>query len=154
MSTKFLRTASAHWNGNLKEGNGNISTESEVLISQTYSFHTRFGDEMGTNPEELIAAAHAGCYSMAFASTLEKNGYQPDQIETIATCTLSPKETGGFRITKMHLQVNGRVPDIDEQTFKQLSKEADKGCPVSNLLRSGLDIEIEVELENAKASAS
>jgi osmotically inducible protein OsmC len=154
MSTTILRTASAHWNGNLKEGNGNISTESEVLTSQAYSFQTRFGDEMGTNPEELIAAAHAGCFSMAFASTLEKNGYQPEQIETIATCTLTPKETGGFQITKMHLQVNGRVPDIDEQTLRQLSEEADQGCPVSNLLRNGLDIEIEVALENVKSAAS
>jgi osmotically inducible protein OsmC len=144
--SEIKRKASVLWNGDLRTGNGKISTESQALVEQPYTFGTRFEDEKGTNPEELIAAAHAACYSMAFASTLKKNGYEPGSLNTHATCSLSPKEGGGFEITKMQLSVRGKVPGIDEGTFKQLADEADKGCPVSNLLRCGLDIQIELEL--------
>lgn len=146
MSNGKMRKASATWKGDLRSGTGLLNTDSGVLKEQSYTFHTRFGDAAGTNPEELIAAAHAGCYSMAFASTLKKQGYQPVQIDTSATCFLTPKEGGGFEISKMHLQVRGQVPDIDEATFKEVAKMADEGCPVSNLLRSGLTIVREVEL--------
>jgi osmotically inducible protein OsmC len=97
------------------------------------------------NPEELIAAAHAACFSMALASTLEKNGFTPVQTETTATCTLASKN-GGFDITTMRLHVRCEVPGIDEATFNKLVMEADKGCPVSNLLRDGLKIEITTAL--------
>ena len=142
----IIRKAVVLWNGDLRTGNGMISTESQALYEQPYSFGTRFEDEKGTNPEELIAAAHAACYSMAFASTLKKKGYEPKSVSTNATCHLASKEGGGFKIAKMHLNVRGEVPDMDEATFKQLAEEADKGCPVSNLLRCGLDIQIDVEL--------
>jgi osmotically inducible protein OsmC len=117
-----------------------------VLEDVAYSFSTRFGNEPGTNPEELIAAAHAACYSMAFANTLASKGYEPQSIETQATCTLASQAGGGFKIAKMHLQVRGRVPGISQQLFEQIAEEADGGCPVSNLLRHGLEIEREVTL--------
>lgn len=142
----IIRTAGAIWKGDLRNGSGVINTDSKALSEQPYTFSTRFEDERGTNPEELIAAAHAACYSMAFASTLAKKGYQPEKLETSATITFSPKEGGGYEITKMLLEVRGQVPDIDQATFKEVSKEADKGCPVSNLLRCGLEIEIMAEL--------
>lgn len=145
-NNKFERKAGVIWEGDLKSGKGLISTESQALFEEPFAFDTRFENEPGTNPEELIAAAHAGCYSMAFASALKKNGYQPERVDTNATCTLEPKAGGGFEITRMYLHVRGQVPDIDEATFKQISKEADEGCPVSNLLREGLEIDIDVEL--------
>lgn len=140
------RTAEAVWNGNLREGNGRISSGSGVLKSTPYSFSTRFEDEPGTNPEELIAAAHAACYNMAFAHTLDSRGYRPERIETQAICTLSPQKAGGFRITRMRLETRGQVPGIDEATFKQIAQEAEKGCPVSSALRGGLEIELDAGL--------
>lgn len=146
MATEKLRSASAVWTGDLMNGHGTISSASKVLVEQPYSFGTRFEDEPGTNPEELIAAAHAACFSMAFANTLKKKGYQPQRVSTNSTCTIAPKEEGGWKITKMYLHVRGQVPEIDLGTFRQIAKEADKGCPVSNLLRDCLQIELEVEL--------
>lgn len=142
----IIRKAGVIWNGDLQNGQGLISTESQALYEQPYSFGTRFENEPGTNPEELIAAAHAACFSMAFANTLKKKGYNPESVNTNATCTLTPLDEGGFEISKMHLHVRGRVDDIDEATFKNVAREADKGCPVSNLLRHGLNIELDVEL--------
>jgi len=142
---EFNRKAGALWTGDLKSGTGLISTESRTLYELPYSFETRFGEKEGSNPEELIAAAHAACFSMALASTLEKNGFTPVQTETTATCTVDPKNEG-FEITNMRLHVRCEVPDIDEATFNKLVKEADQGCPVSNLLRDGLNIEIETAL--------
>lgn len=144
--TTFTRKGSALWKGGLRNGNGTVSAESQALVERPYSFNTRFGDEKGTNPEELIAAAHAACYSMAFAATLERMGYQPKQVATNATCSLVSKEGGGFEIKKMQLNVRGEVPGINESTFKQIAMEADKGCPLSNLLRNGLEIEIDAQL--------
>ena len=143
--TEFNRKAGALWTGDLKNGNGLISTESRTLYELPYDFQTRFGDKAGSNPEELIAAAHAACFSMALASTLEKNGFTPVQTETTATCTLASKN-GGFEINHMQLHVRCEVPDIDEATFNKLVMEADKGCPVSNLLRDGLKVEITTDL--------
>lgn len=143
---KISRKAGVIWNGDLRSGDGLISTESKALYEQPYTYSTRFEDAPGTNPEELIAAAHAACYSMAFAGTLKKKGYHPERVDTNATITLESKDGGGFKITKMLLHVRGQVPDIDLPTFKELSKEADQGCPVSNLLRNGLEIETVVEL--------
>jgi osmotically inducible protein OsmC len=142
---EILRKAGVIWNGDLKTGNGLISTESQALFQEPYTFGTRFENEEGTNPEELIAAAHAACYSMALASTLKKKGYNPERVDTNATITMTSKN-GGFKITKILLHVRGQVPGIDAVTFKEISNEADLGCPVSNLLRPGLEIEHEVEL--------
>lgn len=145
--TEKKRKAGAMWKGDLQTGRGQISTESEALFENSYSFGTRFEDaEDGTNPEELIAAAHAACYSMAFSNTLKQAGYEPITVDTRATCTLSPKEGGGFEITKMDLHVRGEVEGIDEDTFLELAHKADEGCPVSNLLRPGLEIGIDVNL--------
>ena len=143
--TQFNRKAGVLWTGDLKNGDGLISTESKTLYQLPYSFQTRFGDKEGSNPEELIAAAHAACFSMALASTLEKNGFTPVQTETTATCTVA-SNNGGFEINHMLLHVRCEVPDIDEATFNRLVMEADHGCPVSNLLRDGLNIEITTDL--------
>jgi osmotically inducible protein OsmC len=140
------RTAKAVWNGDLRGGKGRIASSSGVLKDTPYSFATRFKDAPGTNPEELIAAAHAACYSMAFADTLSSKGYQPERIETHAICLLSPGEEGGFKITKMRLETRGQVPGIDETTFRQVAQEAERGCPVSNALRGGVEIELEASL--------
>ena len=140
------RTGEAVWRGDLKGGDGVVSTESGVIEEASYTFKTRFGGAEGTNPEELIAAAHAACYSMAFAHTLSEQGHKPERISTKATCSLVPTD-GGFRIARIHLRVRGKVPGIDEASFAQIAEEADKGCPVSNLLRPGLEIQREASLE-------
>lgn len=140
------RSASAVWNGELRGGNGQISSTSGVLQDTPYSFATRFEQANGTNPEELIAAAHAACYSMAFAATLGRKGFTPQQIQTRAICSLSPQQPSGFKITKMRLETQGRVENIDEATFKQIAQEAEQGCPVSNVLRGGAQIELEATL--------
>jgi len=136
------RAAYAEWSGDLKRGKGELTTESKAIEEEKYSFGTRFEDKPGTNPEELIAAAHAGCYSMAIANALAGKGYQPERIATTATCFLESLEEGGFAITKMHLEVRGWVSDLNEAKFKEIADQADKECPVSNLLREGLDIGI------------
>jgi osmotically inducible protein OsmC len=143
--TEIIRKAGAVWKGDLRKGNGTISTESTVLTEVPYSFATRFENEPGTNPEELIAGAHAACFAMAFANTLAKKGYKPESIDVSAACVLE-KQEAGFAITRMKLRVRCVVPDIDEDTFFEIAREADKGCPVSNLLRPGLTIELETEL--------
>lgn len=143
--TEFNRKAGVLWTGDLETGNGLISTESKTLFELPYSYATRFEDKVGLNPEELIAAAHASCFSMAVANELKKKGFTPVQTETTATCTLAPKN-GGHEITRMRLHVRGEVPNIDETTFHQIVMEADRDCPVSNLLRDELEIEITTAL--------
>jgi osmotically inducible protein OsmC len=141
------RKASALWTGDLKSGDGLISTESQALYEHPYNFGTRFENaEDGSNPEELLAAAHAACFSMALAGTLKKSGYQPISINTRATCTITPLEEGGFEITDMDLHVRGEVEGLDLEAFRGIVAEADQGCPVSNLLREGLEISHDVEL--------
>lgn len=143
---EIIRQAGAVWRGDLRKGNGTISTESTVLAETPYSFSTRFENEPGTNPEELIAAAHAACYSMAFANTLAKKGYNPQTIDTYAAITFE-RQDGGFAIVKSRLRVRGKVPGLDAEAFEEIAHEADGNCPVSNLLRPGLrEIEIETEL--------
>ena len=136
------RTASGVWRGDLKRGNGAISATSGVLQNTPFSFATRFENAKGTNPEELIAAAHAACFSMAFANYLDTQGHKPQQISTRATISL---ENG--IIDNMRLVTEGQVPDLDAATFKRLAAEAEKKCPVSNLLRSGLAITLEASLK-------
>jgi len=145
--TTILRKAGAVWNGDSRNGKGMISTESQALFEQPYTHKMRFdpNEKTGTNPEELIAAAHAACFSMALASILKKNGYDPEQIETSATITLM-SESGKNEITDMNLHVRAFVPGLKEASFRDLISAADEHCPVSNLLREGLDIKIETEL--------
>lgn len=135
------RTATGQWQGDLRSGTGRMSAPSGVLQDAPFTFATRFENAKGTNPEELIAAAHAGCYSMAFANYLSQQGHVPEQIETRATITL---DSG--KLTRMHLETRGRVPGLDAETFKRLADEAEKRCPVSNLLRSGLEISLDAQL--------
>lgn len=143
---EIKRRGQGTWWGGLRGGKGVVSTESGALKELAYSFSKRFGNEPGTNPEELIAGAHAACYSMAFSGALEKKGYTPKRVETHATCVLKSKPEGGWEIAEMHLRVRGEVPGLDNETFVQIAHEADKGCPVSNLLRPGLKIELDAAL--------
>ncbi len=143
--TEINRKAGVLWSGDSRTGHGWISTESKVLYEQPFSYQTRFGEGLGTNPEELIAAAHAACFSMALASTLKKNGFEPKQTDTNATCTVEAKD-GGYEITHMLLHIRAEVPDIDEETFQRMIVETDQVCPVSKLLRNGLELEITATL--------
>lgn len=135
------RTATGVWRGDLRSGSGEISATSGVLSGTPFTFATRFENAKGTNPEELIAAAHAACYSMAFSNYLAQQGHTPEQITTRATITLD----NGV-ISKMHLVAEGRVPGLDAATFARLAEEAEKRCPVSNLLRPGLTITLDASL--------
>jgi osmotically inducible protein OsmC len=137
----ILRTATGTWQGDLRGGKGSIDATSGVLDQTPFTYATRFENAKGTNPEELIAAAHAACYSMAFSNYLSTQGHVPDTITTRATISL---EEG--RITKMHLETRGKVAGVDNATFKRLADEAEKKCPVSNLLRPGLVISLDASL--------
>ena len=139
------RKAQATWRGDLKGGKGEISGTSGVLRSAPYTFATRFENAPGTNPEELIAAAHAACFSMAFSNELAKAGHAPVSVETHATCYLSME--GGPRIYKMRLETRGTVPGIDDAKFQEIARAAKDGCPVSKLLAPGLaTIELDAKL--------
>ena len=133
-------TASAQWQGSLKEGSGTLSTGSGALVEKPYSFKTRFEGEQGTNPEELIGAAHAGCFSMAFSMILGGAGFTPEKIATKATITLEAKD-GGFAITSSHLDVTATIPGIDEATYQDLAAKAKAGCPVSKVLNAEISME-------------
>jgi osmotically inducible protein OsmC len=140
--------ASAVWNGTLREGNGTMKLPSGTYEGP-YTFYSRFekgaGKDTGTNPEELIAAAHAGCFSMALSGQLANAGFPPETIESTAEVTMATGE-GGSRITKSHLITRARVPGIDEQTFQEKAKAAAAGCPVSKAL-AGIEITVEATLE-------
>ncbi len=127
------RTANARWEGGLKDGKGNMRLGGGAFEGQ-YSFSSRFEEGVGTNPEELIAAAHAGCFSMAFSGGLEKAGFSPNSIETEAKVHLSPADGGGFRISRIDLVTNADVPNIEEDAFQQAAQAAKEGCPVSKAL--------------------
>src|SRR6516164_9762991 len=129
------RTATAHWSGGLKDGKGTVSTQSGVLNQTQYSFSTRFENGVGTNPEELVAAAHAGCFSMALSAQLGNAGMTAQAIDTTATVTLEKLESG-FAITTVHLQVKAKVPGADKTKFEQAAKNAKEGCPISKLLNA------------------
>jgi osmotically inducible protein OsmC len=128
------RTAEAIWNGQLKDGNGTMKMQSGAYEGQ-YSFASRFENGTGTNPEELIAAAHAGCFSMALSGALGKNDYQPQSVETTAEVNLA-KQDGGFAIAGITLNTVAEVPGIDEETFLEFANDAKKNCPVSQALAS------------------
>lgn len=131
----MIRKASAVWNGPLKTGTGKISTESGVLSNANYSFSTRFENGKGTNPEELIAAAHAGCFTMALSAQLGNANMMPETLETQATLTME-KLDAGWTVTKIHLDVNAKVPNADQAAFDKCAEAAEKGCPISRLLKA------------------
>ncbi len=125
------RTAKAHWAGSIKEGKGELTTQSEILNRTNYSFRTRFvGDEKGTNPEELLAAAHAGCFTMAVSFALTEKGLTPISLDTEATVTME-----GFDITAVHLAIRGQVSGISAENFEAITKEAEQNCLISKALK-------------------
>ena len=126
------RSASAVWHGSLKEGKGSISTQSGTLKDTQYSFAARFAEGVGTNPEELIAAAHAGCFSMALSAELGKAGFTPDSIDTTAVVTLDLHDKP--TVTKIHLTTKAKIPGIDKAKFDEIAGGAKAGCPISRLL--------------------
>ena len=131
---------SAHWSGDIKRGKGTVSTESGVLNQQPYGFNTRFEGEKGTNPEELISAAHAACFSMALSLMLGEAGYTADAIDTTADVSLD-KTDGGFAITKVALKSKVTVPGIAPQQFDGIIQKAKAGCPVSQLLKAEITLD-------------
>jgi len=138
------RKGSAVWRGGLRDGQGAVSTESRVLSDTQYSFSTRFESGAGTNPEELIAAAHAGCFSMALSKQLEDAGLRADEIRTTAAVTLE-KTDAGFAITKVHLDVSARIPGGDAAAFETAANNAKAGCPVSRLLKAEITMDARLE---------
>jgi osmotically inducible protein OsmC len=149
--TEMKRNASAVWKGGLKDGKGTISTDSGVLQDSQYSFSTRFEDGKGTNPEELIAAAHAGCFSMALSGQLGNAGLTAESINTTAAVTLE-KTDAGFTVTKVHLEVAARVPGATKEAFDTAANNAKTGCPISRLLKA--EITMNARLEGASQVAS
>jgi lipoyl-dependent peroxiredoxin len=139
------RTGSAVWKGSIKEGGGTLATESGALAGISYSFAKRFGDEKGTNPEELVGAAHAGCYSMQLSGVLTGAGTPPDEITTSSAVTGSMGD-GGFTVTDVHLTVRAKVPGATAETFAQAAQKAKETCPISKLLNNSIDITLEAEL--------
>jgi len=138
------RTASAQWNGDLKTGKGALSTASKVLGDTPYSFAARFENGTGTNPEELLAAAHAGCFTMALAAELGKANLTPKSLKTSAAVSLEKGETG-FRITESHLSVVANVPGASPEAFQKAAKAAETGCPVSKLFNTKISLEAKLE---------
>ena len=138
------RTASAVWRGGLKDGKGTISSDSGVLKETQYSFSTRFENGAGTNPEELIAAAHAGCFSMAFSAELGKAGITPESIRTTATVTLD-KTDAGFTVTESHLDVTAKIPGADKSKALEIANAAKAGCPISRLLKANITMDANIE---------
>lgn len=139
------REGSAHWEGDLKSGTGTVSTQSGALDDQPYGFNTRFEDGKGTNPEELIGAAHASCFSMALSMILGEAGFKPDSIDTKAIVTLD-KQSDGFAITAIHLDVKASIPKASESDFSEAANTAKENCPISKVLDA--DISMKATLES------
>ena len=134
------RTASARWQGGAQDGSGTLTTQSGTLADVPFTFKARFGDGKGTNPEELIAVAHAGCFSMALSFALGNAGHPPQSIETQAALTLEKQESG-FAITAVHLTTRARVPGIDAAKFQEIANGAKAGCPVSKVLKATITLD-------------
>ncbi|MBV2169806.1 MAG: OsmC family protein [Bdellovibrio sp.] len=147
------RKGSAIWRGNMQTGKGEVSTESGAVKNVPYSFATRFLETPGTNPEELIAAAHASCFTMALSGALAKKGYIADSLETSATVTID-KKGDGFAIESSRLKLRAQVPDIDAKTFQTIAEDAKANCPVSKALniRVNLDVDFHSPLHSTRAS--
>jgi len=136
----IVKTGSAKWEGSLKKGNGHVSTESGVLSDQPYGFNTRFEGKEGTNPEELIGAAHASCFSMALSMILGESNLTPDSIETKAEVHLEQKD-GGFHVPKVHLTVEAKIPGASQEDFDKAAKTAKENCPISKLLTAEITMD-------------
>jgi osmotically inducible protein OsmC len=136
----MIRKAKAVWSGTGRAGTGTLSTDSGVLDRTPFSFRTRFENEAGTNPEELIAAAHAGCFTMALAFRLQSAGYTPDELSTEAAVSLE-QDAGGFRISSSALTLRASVPDLDQETFARLAQDAEQNCPVSRVLNAQITLD-------------
>ena len=136
----ITRTARAEWQGTGKEGKGTLTTQSGVLSATPYGYNTRFGDQKGTNPEELIAAGHAGCFAMALAFGLQGAGFTPTRLAVSAAVTLEP-EGSGFKISKSALKLEATVPNIDRDQFQKLAEGAKAGCPVSKVLNAEVTLD-------------
>ncbi|MCO8275318.1 OsmC family protein [Actinoplanes sp. TRM 88003] len=139
-----IRTATARWQGNLTEGSGTIKT-GKGGIQGNYSFKSRFEEGEGTNPEELIGAAHAGCYSMAFSKALSDAGFTPTSVDTVAKVHMD-KTDAGFSVTRIDLETQGDVPGVDEGTFQKIAEDAKANCPISRLLSPGAEITLSAKL--------
>jgi osmotically inducible protein OsmC len=138
------RSAQAKWQGDLKSGSGTISTATGTLANTPYSFHSRFEQGAGTNPEELLAAAHAGCFTMALSSQLTQAGLKAESLETSCTITLEQKD-GGFAITESHLQLKAKVPGATPDAFDKATKAAKEGCPVSKLYNTNITLDAQLQ---------
>ena len=138
------RSGNAVWVGDLKQGKGKISTQSGALKDAQYGFNTRFEDGPGTNPEELIGAAHAGCFSMALSLQLGDAGLVADSIKTTATVTLD-KDDSGFSITAVHLDLTAKIPGIDNEKFQELANKTKLGCPISKVLNAEITLDAKLE---------
>jgi osmotically inducible protein OsmC len=136
----MIRKAKAVWNGTGRDGSGHLSSDSGVLARTPYSFRTRFENEKGTNPEELIAAAHAGCFTMALAFGLQRAGFSPEELSTEAAVSLE-QDGAGFRISRSALTLRAAVPNLDQATFAKLAQEAEKNCPVSKVLNAEITLD-------------
>jgi osmotically inducible protein OsmC len=139
----ITRSATARYDGTGKEGKGTLTTQSGVLQDQRYGFHSRFEDGPGTNPEELIAAAHAGCFTMALSFALAKEGVSDARLETTAKVTLVP-EGDGFTVTRSDLQLTADVDGIDESRLRELAEQAKRNCPISKLLKAEMELTVNV----------
>src|SRR6516165_10271214 len=137
----MIRKAKALWRGTGRDGNGDLTTDSQVLARTPYSYKTRFENEKGTNPEELIAAAHAGCFTMALAFALQMSGFKPAELATEAAVTLEPDGAQGFKISQSALTLRAQIPGISEDKFASLAQEAERNCPVSKVLRAEIKLD-------------
>ena len=140
---KIVRSGSAVWSGGLKDGGGSISSQSGALKEHPYGFGSRFENAGGTNPEELIGAAHAGCFTMAFSLTLEKAGFKADKLETTAKVALE-QVADGFAITSVVLTLRAKIPNIDDAKFQELANQAKTNCPVSKLLKAEISLDAQL----------
>ncbi len=140
---KIIRSGSAAWSGGLKDGKGSISTESGAVDGHPYGFASRFEGQKGTNPEELLGAAHAGCFTMARSLILGNAGYKADKMETTAKGSLEQKD-GGYAITAVHLTLKASIPDVGEDEFAELAATAKANCPVSKVLKAGITLDAQL----------
>ncbi len=141
----MIRKANAAWRGTGRDGAGDLTTASGVLTSTAYSYKTRFEGEPGTNPEELLAAAHAGCFTMALAFALQLAGFTPDELRTEAAVSLDPADGGGFRISRSALTLRAKIPGIDDAKFQELAKNAETNCPISKVLNAEITLDAQLE---------
>ncbi len=135
------RTATAVWNGSLKEGSGTLTAPGGALKNTQYSFGSRFENGAGTNPEELIAAAHAGCFAMALSAELGGAGFKPERLEATATVSLDNVPPKGWTVTTSHIVLNAKIPGIDAAKFKEIADKAKAGCPISRLLNATITLD-------------